>query len=121
MTMQLAERDVKQTCESFLYSLMNLDRLIYLRLQAGDLIIGEGDAKRRVRCCPKGTSDGLVIVPNPTRVVFVEYKSTRPGAKQTREQAVFDKQVTAQGHQYWLVSDSDAFNDAIGEIINAKK
>jgi hypothetical protein len=115
----LSEAGIKNSCESFLAALQNMDRLIYLRLNSGDLIIGEGVAKRRVRCCPKGTSDGMVILPNPTHVVFVEYKRSI-GGKQTREQATFEKSVERQGHEYWLVSDIDAFQSAIGELIERK-
>ncbi len=109
------EAQLKYTCESFLQALFNMDRLIWLRLNSGDLIIGEGAARRRVRCCPKGTSDNLVIFPNPTRVVFVEYKSAT--GKQTREQVEFDKRVNGQGHAYWLVKDFEAFKEAVGEMM----
>ena len=115
MTITLSEADIKASCESFLAALQNMDRLIWLRLNSGDLIIGEGAAKRRVRCCPRGTSDNLVIIPNPTRVLFVEYKSA--GGKQSRDQLAFEKTVERQGHEYWLVSDIDAFQNAIHEEV----
>jgi hypothetical protein len=119
LTLKIYETDIKQPCESFLYSLMNMDKLIYLRLNSGDLIIGEGKAKRRVRCCPKGTSDGIVIIPKPSGhlVIFVEYKKAK-GGKQTREQAAFDKKVCGMGFEYWLVSDADEFMHLIGEVIS---
>jgi hypothetical protein len=120
MTLELREADIKATCESFLYSLMNMDKLIYLRLNSGDLIIGEGKYKRRVRCCPKGTADGLIILP-PSRDgdlhddIFVEYKSEK--GKQSREQIAFEKKVTSLDCEYWIVKDSEAFIEAIREII----
>jgi hypothetical protein len=118
-SIELKEADIKATCESFLYSLMNMDKLVYLRLNSGDLIIGEGKAKRRVRCCPKGTSDGLVMFAkesaNNGYVIFVEYK--REGAKQTREQKEFDCKVCGMGFDYWLVSDAQAFMDEIGKLL----
>jgi hypothetical protein len=113
---ELRESDIKATCESFLYSLMNMDKLIYLRLNSGDLIIGEGKTKRRVRCCPMGTSDGLVMIDRGIYNIFVEYK--RPvGGKQTREQLAFEKKVEGMGFEYWIVKDSEAFVEAIREII----
>jgi hypothetical protein len=115
---KLPEAIIKNSCEGFLNALQNMDRLIWLRLNSGDLIIGEGAAKRRVRCCPKGTSDNMVIIPNPTRVIFVEYKSLT--GKQSREQVTFEKTVERQGHEYWLVTDIDAFQNAIGELIERK-
>jgi hypothetical protein len=93
---ELRESDIKATCESFLYSLMNMDKLIYLRLNSGDLIIGEID---------RGIYN-----------IFVEYK--RPvGGKQTREQLAFEKKVEGMGFEYWIVKDSEAFVEAIREII----
>ena len=114
MPLEPKEADIKSTCESFLYSLMNMNKLVYLRLNSGDLIIGEGKYKRRVRCCPKGTSDGLVMS-NKGKNVFVEYKSAV--GKQTREQVAFEKSVESQGHEYWIVKDTEAFIEAIKEII----
>lgn len=118
MTIELSEADIKRSCEDFLYALMNMDKLIYLRLNSGDLIIGEGKAKRRVRCCPKGTSDGVVMTRNAT--IFVEYKSSK--GKQTRDQLVFEKKVMGMGCDYWLVSDFEAFKDLIAnEIVGGKR
>ncbi|MCJ7654401.1 MAG: VRR-NUC domain-containing protein [Dehalococcoidia bacterium] len=90
-----------------------MGRLIYLRLNSGSLIIGEGKARRRVCCCPPGTSDNIVVLPGKT--IFVEYKGEK--GKQTREQKTFEKMVSEQGHQYWLVYDFDAFKDAIEEVL----
>jgi hypothetical protein len=111
----MKESFLKNSCESFLGALQNMGQLLYLRLQSGNLIIGEGEARRRVRCCPPGTSDNLVILSNPTRVVFVEYKGD--GGKQTREQKAFEKMIEEQGHEYWLVYDFEAFRIALQEIM----
>jgi hypothetical protein len=95
------ETELKSTCESFLGALQNMGRLIYFRLNAGSLIIGEGKARRRVCCCPPGTSDNIVILPG--KVIFVEYKGDK--GKQTREQLAFEKMVEEQHHSYWIVKD----------------
>ena len=118
---RLSEADVKATCESFLYSMMNMDKLVYLRLNSGDLIIGEGKAKRRVRCCPAGTSDGLVMTCGAKigRNIFIEYKS--PIGKQTPAQVEFDKKVCGMGFDYWLVQDAQAFIEDIGKILKGEK
>ena len=113
----LSEADIKRSCEEFLYCLMNMDKLIYLRLNSGDILIGEGKAKRRVRCCPKGTSDGLVMTKEAN--IFIEYKSV--SGKQKREQLAFEKKVEGFGFEYWLVSDFDGFKDAIQEKIRGNK
>jgi hypothetical protein len=112
-TVKLSEKDIKNACESLCYSLMNMGKMVYLRLNSGKIIIGDEGHKRAVVCCPMGTSDGILIFPNPTRVIFIEYKS--PTGKQTREQVEFCKKVEEQGHLYWLVSDFDAFKDVITE------
>ena len=112
---KVSERDVKKTCEEFLSALQNMEQLIFLRLNSGDIIIGEGEARRRVRCCPPGTSDNIVIIPNPTRVIFVEYKSTE--GKQSSNQRAFEELAVGQKHEYWLVSDFDGFKEAIAEIL----
>lgn len=114
---KLSEADIKRSCESFLYSLMNMGKLLYFRLNSGNILIGEGEAKRMFKGCPKGTSDGLVVIPNQKlgRCIFIEYKS--PTGKQTRYQVVFEKQVEGQGHEYWLVSDTNAFIEAMREVL----
>ena len=114
---KMKEVDIKQPCEAFLYSLMNFGKLLYFRLNSGNILIGEGNAKRMFKGCPKGTSDGLVIVPsqNLGHCIFIEYKS--PTGRQTREQLAFEKQVEEQGNEYWLVSDTQAFITAISEIL----
>jgi hypothetical protein len=115
MILALRESDIKATCESYLNILRKEGKLVYLRLNSGKLIIGEGNAKRAVLCCPKGTSDEVVIISKPLTVIFVEYK--RPGEKQTREQRAFDVEVCSMGFEYWLVYDSEAFFKAIQEIL----
>ena len=113
--LKVSERDIKKTCGEFLSALQNMKRLIFLRLNSGDILTGEGEAKRLVRCCPAGTSDSIVILPKSRGVIFVEYKSKK--GKQSRDQLAFEKKVTEQGHEYWLVSDYDAFNEAIAEVL----
>ena len=115
---KVSERELKQTCEEFLSALQNMSQLIFLRLNSGDIIIGEAEARRRVRCCPPGTSDNIVIIPNPSRVIFVEYKSKK--GKQSREQKAFENTVVGQKHDYWLVSDFDPFKEAIAEILRRR-
>lgn len=111
------ESELKNACETFLGALQNMGRLLYLRLNSGSLIIGEGKAKRRVCCCPPGTSDNIVVMSGKT--IFVEYKGDK--GKQTREQKAFEKLVEEQGHPYWLVYDFDAFKEAIeGELKSNK-
>jgi hypothetical protein len=115
MTLELKEADIKQPCEVYLKSLMYMGKLLYFRLNAGNMLIPNGDGTNRMyRGAPKGTSDGLVMTKDKN--IFVEYK--RPvGGKQTREQLAFERKVCGMGFEYWLVSDSQAFMDAIGEII----
>jgi len=117
--MNLSETDVKLTCKSFLDSMQNMGRLVWFRLNAGGILTeGKGGKKYMIRLCPPGTSDSVVILPNPTRVIFVEYK--RPGKKQSEAQIRFDKEVAEQHHSYWIVEDADAFIEAIREELRIK-
>jgi len=114
--MPLTEAQLKQSCESYLEILYRQGKLIWFRLNAGGILTeGKGGKKYMIRLCPPGTSDSVVILPNPTRVIFVEWKA--PGKKQTEQQVRFDKVVSEQGHNYWLVSDAEAFFDAIKELL----
>lgn len=112
----MKESELKQTCESFLGALQNMGRLIYLRLNSGNLLLDYKGKKRMIRCCPTGTSDNIVIL--PSKCIFVEYKGDK--GKQSREQKTFEKMVEEQGHQYWLVYDFDAFKDAIESDLKSK-
>jgi hypothetical protein len=121
----MKESDLKRTCEGFLGALQNMGRLMYLRLNSGSMLVEYKEKanesfykrgkQRMIRMCPPGTSDNLVILQKPTRNIFVEYKGD--GGKQSEVQLRFEKMVMGQGHEYWLVSDFDAFKEAMEEVL----
>ena len=57
----MLEKDLKRTVEDYLQYQQNQGKLVYLRLNAGDFIEVRGETRRRVKGCPKGTADFLVL------------------------------------------------------------
>jgi len=100
---------------------------MYLRLNAGDSFRPGANGKLyKVRGCPKGTSDLLILASSKEayldlvdakkvtctikekaypRPLFVEFKAEK--GKQTVEQATFEYDVAQLGYEYWLVKSLD--------------
>ena len=108
----MTEGQLKQACEEYLQIRKNQGDLIFLRLNSGNFFISNSDGsfKRRVRGCPKGTAD-LVVIANNARydapnkfypiVKFLELKTAT--GKQSLEQREFAEQVIEQGCEYWII------------------
>ena len=107
----LREADIKRAVDDFLTYQQNLGKLVFLRLNSGDFIETRGETRRRIRGCPKGTADYLVLHEGgelfatdklfACMCVFIELKS--PAGKQSKEQKEFQALVEAQGAEYHIV------------------
>ena len=116
MSETLKEKDIQRACLDYL----DLKRILYLRLNAGDVFRPGAEGKMyKVKGCPKGTSDLLILAYTETRKVvagiskvwveprpiFVECKSTK--GKQTPEQKEFESMVKYGGYEYYLIRSID--------------
>ena len=107
--MKMLEKDVQRACIDYL----DTKRVMYLRLNSGDVFRPGAVGKMyKVKGCPKGTSDLLILhhtrehlgCSHP-RPIFAEFK--RPSAKQTEEQAIFERDVESLGYEYYIIRDLD--------------
>lgn len=119
--MKLLEKDVKRAVDDFLQYGQNQGRWVYLRLNSGDFIVGEGKARRRIRGCQKGTADYLALTNNgryaaPNKFycipIFIEVKS--PTGRQSIDQIVFQALVEVQGAEYHLVRSVEELDKILG-------
>ena len=112
------EGDIKRTVADYLEIGQAQGRWVFLRLNSGNLIVSnpDGSYRRRIRGCPSGTADFIVIrlvilhgtlaYMKPELVVdFIETKSTR--GRQTKEQKRFEEEVIKQGCGYHLIRGLD--------------
>ena len=68
--MPLSEAELKQSVTDYLEILQAQGHLLFLRLNAGDFIELRGNSRRRIKGCPKGTADLLVLAEG--KVTFLE-------------------------------------------------
>lgn len=111
------ERDLKRAVHDYLAILEAQGKLLWLRLNAGMLIMESKGKKRAVNLCRPGTADYLVLQMRQgkilgrngeedviwSRSVFLEIKA--PGGEQTQAQKDFQKAVEAQGAEYLIIRD----------------
>ena len=92
------EKEIKHTIEEYLTYKMNQGKLIFFRLNTGNIII-QGEKTRRFKGCGiKGASDFLVI--HSDADYFIECKSDT--GKQSPDQKTFQETVEALGCEYIL-------------------
>lgn len=112
----IKEADVQRACLEYL----DAKRIMYLRLNSGDVFRPGASGKMyRVKGCPKGTADLLILQCTATkykislqkliythpRPIFVEFKSSK--GKVSQEQEAFNQEVTALGYEYHIVRSLD--------------
>lgn len=96
---QSTEAEIKAGCEEYLQTLQNMGELLYLRLNSGMTII-EGDKRRIVRGCQKGTSDLYAL----RRGVSWFFECKRAGKKPTPTQREFGDRVIKCDGLYIVVN-----------------
>ena len=109
------EADISRACLEYL----DAKRIMYLRLNSGDVFRPGAEGKMyRVKGCPKGTADLLIlynhkdrIPPSFPRPIFVEFKSSK--GKQTEEQAIFERDVESLGYEYYLIRSLDELMEVL--------
>lgn len=100
----LREADIKRAIDDYLQYGQNAGKWLFLRLNSGEFIEVRGETRRRIKGCPAGTSDFLVIREADFEghdVIFLEVKS--PTGKQSKEQIIFQALAEAQGAEYHLI------------------
>lgn len=107
------ESELKSCVEDYLQVGTNQGKWLFLRLNSGDFIEVRGATRRRVKGCPKGTADFIVLQANlvnayPThvyinccRTVFLELKSDT--GKQTKEQKEFQERAEDHVASYHII------------------
>ncbi len=102
------EADIKLTCEEYLKYGQAMGKWIALRLNSGDFILTnpDGSHRRRVKGCPKGTADMVVITNIGGTMMypivdFIEFKSEK--GRQTKEQKEFEVLVKYQSCGYHVI------------------
>jgi len=80
---------------------LNFKGILFLRLNAGDRIVGTGNKRYRIRGVRAGCSDLLVLVHD--RAIFIELKVDKN--KQSSDQIVFEMTIKNLGHEYYVVRD----------------
>ena len=114
----LKESELKQACEDYLQIQQNAGKLLYLRLNSGNLVVTnpDGSYRRRIRGCPKGTSDYIVIEAyDPDKpsclVYFLELKSSK--GKTTEAQDKFAELVREQGAEYFVIRSIERLTEVL--------
>ena len=112
----MKESELKHAVEEYLQFQQNLGRLLFLRLNAGDFIEARGETRRRIKGCPKGTADLLVLMWRPfmkqPSIIFFELKSDK--GKQSVGQAEFQQVAVKQGAEYHIVRSVDEAMEILG-------
>jgi len=120
----MKEADLKLAVEEYLQYQQNLGKLMFLRLNSGDFIVNYGaSGQRRIRGCPKGTADIVIIKQNyfdiydempwpASTVIFLELKSDK--GKQSVEQKEFQEIVERQGCEYRICRSVDEVREIVG-------
>lgn len=130
----ITEADLKRGVEDYLNIGQNQGKWVYLRLNSGDFIEVRGNTRRRIKGCPKGTADFVVMGKRTfqfsyairpaednfttawlpyCQVTFLELKSTK--GRQTQEQRDFQEMVGKQECQYHIIRSLDELIKVLGE------
>ena len=109
MTLPMSEADLKLAVSEYLEYLTNQGKLYADRLNSGEVIIIQGQDRRRIKLCRTGTADFFVL--KQGLVIYLECKSEK--GRQSPEQKAFEILVKAQGASYYLVRSVDE----IGRIL----
>ena len=103
----MTEHQIQKDCEDYLQRLQAMGKLMYLSLNSGFAFMFHGDKKYKIKLCPKGTADILVIKPcnlNP-EVYFLEVKTDK--GKQSEAQIKFQEDVELMGCYYRVIRSLD--------------
>jgi hypothetical protein len=110
---KVLEADLKRAVSDYLQIGENQGKWVHLRLNSGDFIEVRGDTRRRIKGCPKGTADYIVLQAtwvnaypthinvNYCRAIFLELKSKK--GKQSKEQKEFEIKVGKERCEYFVV------------------
>ena len=103
------EGSLKSAVEGYLTILQNQGKLIFLRLNAGGIVI-EGEKRRYFQGAKPGTADLEVIMGGKT--IFLELKNKK--GELSLAQKAFRDAVRAQGAEFYIVKSLDDLIVVIG-------
>ena len=115
--LNLTEGQLKSAVSDYLEIGQNQGKWVYLRLNAGDFIEVRGNTRRRIKGCPKGTADFVVIRAQRgtfrvyPKVIFIELKSEK--GRWPAEQRAFKKMVEMQGCEYHLIRSFEGLEETL--------
>ena len=103
------EADIQRTCLEYL----DMKGIMYLRLNSGDVYRpGAAGKMYRVKGCPKGTSDVLILHHKlDGEAIFCEFKSV--SGNQTVEQQLFEADVRCRGFRYHVIRSLDELMEVL--------
>ena len=119
----MKEGELKLTVDQYLRFGENMGKWMYLRLNAGDFIEVRGKTRRRIKGCPEGTADFVVIRKDtiqayPThmcveapQVIFLELKSAK--GRTSPAQGAFAILVENQGASYHIIRSIEGLMDLL--------
>ena len=106
----MKESELKLQVEQYLEYQMNMGNLLYLRLNSGNFIEVRGETRRRIKGCPKGTADLVVI--KDGHAIFLELKSEK--GRWSPEQRAFKILAESQGAEYHLIREIEELENILG-------
>lgn len=114
--MKITEAQIKRACEEYLEYGQNLGKWMWLRLNSGHAFMpGGSKAFYKIKLCPKGTADILVI--RDGQPIFLEIKSL--AGKISKEQLDFERLAIRNGASYRVIKSLEELQD-IG-LITSKR
>ncbi len=108
----MSEADLKLAVAEYLEILTNQGKLYADRLNSGEVIILQGQSRRRVKLCREGTADFLVLCQG--KVIYLECKSSK--GRQSPAQRAFELLVKAQGASYYIVRSVDELDGILSMV-----
>ena len=113
------EADIKKGVADYLQIKMNQGKLWFARLNSGEIIAVAGESRRRIKLCPPGTADFIVIAPElilnfMPKVIFLECKMLK-GGEQSPEQKEFEALVKKMCCHYFIVRDTSEVMRMFGD------
>ena len=100
---KISEKQIQKACIEYLTYLENLGKLMFLRLNSGNMFTSYGRKTYKIKLCKEGTSDLLIVIEGIP--IFIEIKTKKE--KQSTHQIEFEKLALKNGAQYHIIHSLD--------------
>ena len=111
--LKISEKQIQKSCIEYLQYLENLGKLMFLRLNSGNMFMSSGSKRYKIKLCKEGTADLMLIIKGVP--IFVELKTI--SGKQSSHQIDFEKLAHKNGVKYCLIRSVDAFTELVNLLI----